>query len=109
MTNTQLTTIACLTAVLSWVGPGRLWPTGGDAKTQKLSSYAEFKKGDTLIVDGQRVVSAAKVKKVTEIPLGYEVKLKGHRNEAGTFIAEHVEAKANTADDSEKEIIASSD
>jgi Zn-dependent protease with chaperone function len=85
-------------------------------KTEKITGYAEFRNGDTLMVDGQRIVAAPGVKitgsKLSDfrvIPLGYEVKLEGRRDAAGIFIAQKVDARANGSDSKEKEIIAASD
>jgi Zn-dependent protease with chaperone function len=85
-------------------------------KTEKVNGYAEFKNGDTLIVDGQRVVAGPgakitgpKVSNLASIPLGHEVKLEGARDSTGTLVAKKIEAKANGADSKEKEIIAASD
>jgi Zn-dependent protease with chaperone function len=85
-------------------------------KTEKINGYAEFKKGDTLIVEGQRVVAGPgtkvtgpKLAGLSSIPLGYEVKLEGRRDPAGTLVAGKVEAKPNGSDGKEKEIIAASD
>ena len=85
-------------------------------KTEKVNGYAEFKKGDTLIVDGQRVVAGSgtkvtgpKLSGLGSIPLGYEVKLEGRRDTAGTLVAGKVDAKPNGSDGKEKEIIAASD
>jgi Zn-dependent protease with chaperone function len=84
--------------------------------TEKVSGYAEFRKGDTLIVDGQRVVAGSgakvtgpKVSDLSSIPLGYEAKVEGTRNPSGVVVATKVEAKPNGTDDTEKQILAASD
>jgi len=79
------------------------------AKPEKFSGYAEFRKGDTLVVDGQRVVSGPKARAVKDIPLGYEVTVTGQRDASGTVIADRVDAKPNGQDGTEKEIIAATD
>ncbi len=68
----------------------------------ELSGYAEWHRGDTLIVDGQRVGATAatkfKGKNITSldaIPIGYEVKAKGVRLPDGLVQATEVEAKPN--------------
>jgi Zn-dependent protease with chaperone function len=85
-------------------------------KTEKLNGYAEFRTGDTLIVDGQRVVAGpgmkvtgSKLSGLGSVPLGYEVKIEGRRDPAGTLVAGKVEAKPNGSDGKEQEIIAASD
>jgi Zn-dependent protease with chaperone function len=71
--------------------------------------------GDTLIVHGQRLVAgpgtklrASKVASLAAIPLGYEVKVKGHRTGNGAVVADEVEAKPNGMDGGEQDIINSS-
>jgi Zn-dependent protease with chaperone function len=85
-------------------------------KTEKITGYAEFRNGDTLIVEAQRIVagpsakvSGPKVSDLNSIPLGYEVKLEGKRDPAGILIASRVEANPNGTDKTEKEILAASD
>jgi Zn-dependent protease with chaperone function len=86
------------------------------SKTEKITGYAEFRTGDTLIVEAQRIVagqgakvSGPKISDLNSIPLGYEVKLEGKRDPAGILIASRVEAKPNGTDKTEKEILAASD
>jgi Zn-dependent protease with chaperone function len=95
---------ACLAAALS---------LSATLKVETIAGYAEFRRGDTLIVEGQRVVATPTTqlkgaKRLADIPLGFEVKVKGTRNAAGVLLAEHVEAKANTSGGTEQQIIASS-
>jgi Zn-dependent protease with chaperone function len=85
-------------------------------KSEKLNGYAEFKIGDTLIVEGQRVVSGPgakvsgpKISGLASIPLGYEVKAEGRRDTTGTLVVTRVEARPNGSDGKEKEVIAASD
>ncbi|HEY7193836.1 MAG TPA: M48 family metalloprotease [Gemmatimonadales bacterium] len=101
---TQPTIIACLSAALVFAG---------NTQTEKIAGYAEFRRGDTVMVDGQRVLAASTTtvkgaKGLAAIPLGYEVKVTGHRNAAGVLIAERIEAKANGSSDTERQIIAAS-
>lgn len=78
-------------------------PAGEDEKLEKHEGYAEWRKGEVLVVDGQRVRAAAAAKFKGEgeaqdfrsIPLGYEVKVKGRRLGDGTLLAREVEAKPN--------------
>jgi hypothetical protein len=72
-------------------------------REEKLDGYAEWRKADVLIVDGQRVrVSAGarfkgggEARDFQSIPLGYEVKVKGARAADGTLLAQEVEARPN--------------
>jgi Zn-dependent protease with chaperone function len=89
---------------------------GQSSKTEKINGYAEFKTGDTLIVEAQRIVagpgakmSGPKVSNLNSIPLGYEVKVEGKRDTGGILIASRVEAKPNGTNNTEKEILAASD
>jgi Zn-dependent protease with chaperone function len=109
----QATMAAGLAAGLATVSPvgGPLVP--GRGNSEKIAGYAEFKRGDSVMVDGQRVVAAqgttvSGAKTLPEIPLGYEVKVTGHRDKSGALIAEQVRAKPNGTDGTEQEIIASS-
>jgi Zn-dependent protease with chaperone function len=70
---------------------------------EKAEGYAEWRVGDFLLVDGQRVCPApgAKFKgggdarDFGSIPLGYEVKAKGTRGADGSLVAREIEAKPN--------------
>jgi len=108
MTTTRVIAGAWLAAAVAGAGPVDEMVTP-IAKAEKISGYAEFKKGDTLIVDGQRVVSGSKARAVKDIPLDYEVTVTGQRDASGTVIADRVDAKPNGQDATEKEIIASTD
>ena len=62
--------------------------------------------GDTLIVEGQRVLATqtTKVKgtkRIADIPLGYEVKASGQPNASGVLIAQQIEALATDREDSQ--------
>jgi hypothetical protein len=52
-------TLRALVALVATAAILATLPVGEAAaqKTEKISGYAEFKKGDTLIVEGQRVVA----------------------------------------------------
>jgi hypothetical protein len=106
------TPIICLAALAASALPD----AHGTAKLEKFWGYAEFVKGDTLIVDGQRVVAGphlklkvANISVLSSIPLGYEVKVKGQRAANGALVADEVEGRPNGTDGSEQEIIAASD
>lgn len=78
-------------------------PEAAAAGAEKHEGYAEFRRGDALIVDGQRVRAGARTKfkgggqarSFDQIPLGYEVKVAGTRLSDGTLLADEVEAKPN--------------
>jgi Zn-dependent protease with chaperone function len=69
----------------------------------KLEGYAEWREGDVLLVDGQRVrASTAKLKLEgardwASIPLGYEMKVRGLRQPDGAVRALEVQAKPNAS------------
>jgi len=77
-----------------------------EAPEEKVEGYAEWWEGGLLIVDGQRVSlpRGGRFKAHDEatdfrsIPLGYEVKAKGHRDRSGVLVAKEVEAKPNHDD-----------
>ena len=70
---------------------------------EKHDGYAEFRQGDALVVDGQRVRAGVRTRfkgsgearSFAAVPLGYEVKLRGQRLADGTLLAAEVEAKPN--------------
>ena len=74
-----------------------------DGRTESLDGYAEWWRSGLLIVDGQRVrlgpagkFKASKgVKGFADIPLGYEVKVKGRRVPGGVLEADEVMAREN--------------
>jgi Zn-dependent protease with chaperone function len=76
---------------------------GEKQKEEKVEGYAEWRSGDCLIVDGQRVCPGPQMEfkgkddavDYASIPLGYEVKAKGVRDADGNLIATKLEAKAN--------------
>ncbi len=78
-------------------------PADAQQKDEKHEGYAEFRRRDVLVVDGQRVRSGvrtkfkgdAEAKSFDRIPLGYEVKLRGLRLSDGTILASEIEAKPN--------------
>ena len=98
------TVAACLAAAL---------PLSATLKTETISGYAEFRRGDTLIVEGQRVVATSTTKlkgakRIADIPLGNEAKVKGQRTATGVLVAAEIESKKNGMGDTEQQIIAAS-
>jgi len=87
------------------------------AETVKISGYLEFLKGQTAIVDGQRIQVTAKTKlrsdrrarTVADLPLGYEVKVKGTRQADGTVLAKTFEGNANGMAMFEADVLAATD
>ncbi len=83
----------------------------------KVDGYLEWRSGDLLIVDGQRVRPAPRAKfsgkgearNVSSIPLGYELKAKGNRTADGVILAREIEAKPNGSALFESEVIAATD
>jgi len=114
MTNVrQATAAACLAAGLATLSPIDGLPILAVDQSEKISGYAEFKRGDTVMVDGQRVVATqvthvSGAKTLKDIPLGYELKVKGNRDKSGALIASQVDARPNGTDGTEQEIIAAS-
>lgn len=77
-------------------------PTQADEKV-KLQGYAEWRDGQVLIVEGQRVwlgphgrfKGEGDAHDFASIPLGYEVKVEGIRGGNGIIVATKIEAKPN--------------
>lgn len=109
MSPARLTTATLLGVALAGIVPAGRVVRGAEWKDEKVNGYAEFQHGDTLMVDGQRVVSTGRAARVADIPLGYEVKVTGRRDPSGVILAGKVESKPNKMDGTEQEIIAASD
>lgn len=81
-------------------------------KEEKAEGYLEYRQGDVLVVDGQKVLvdAAARLKlkdeakDVASIPFGYEVKAKGVRKADGSLLARELEAKPNGSALFEKDV-----
>jgi hypothetical protein len=80
-------------------------------KTEKLDGYAEWIRGEIVIVDGQRVTADGRTrfqgKEITSlrsIPQGYRVKLEGTRRPDGVLVASSVNASPNKSEIFEGEI-----
>jgi hypothetical protein len=73
------------------------------AREEKLEGYAEWRRDDLLIVEGQRLRAATghrfkgagSARDFQSIPLGYEIKARGERLPDGILLAREVEAKPN--------------
>jgi len=99
MRNTGLRTLAFV-AVTSLLSPA---PSHAERDEVKLDGYTEYRQGDTLVIEGQRVradrSTKLKLKGIGRafelIPLGFEVKVKGHRLADGSILAREVKAKPN--------------
>jgi Zn-dependent protease with chaperone function len=84
---------------------------------EKVDGYAEWRLGDCLIADAQRVCPApllkfkgeGEAKGFATIPLGYELKAKGTRRADGVLLAREVEAKPNGSAMFEGEIRSATD
>ena len=76
---------------------------GAEARRESLDGYAEWWRQGVLIVDGQRVrlseggkfKGPKDVRRFEQIPLGYEVKVKGRRSQDGALMADEVEVRQN--------------
>lgn len=74
------------------------------ANTVKLDSYAEWRTGDSLVVDGQQVYTSARTKwkggmtRLDDIPMGAEVRVKGQRQPDGRILATDMDVRPNTDD-----------
>jgi hypothetical protein len=91
---------------------GLLW--AGDKI--KISGYSEFRKSSALVVDGQYVVTGQKTKfkgrgiyDLSNIPLGYEVEVKGTRQLDGRVLASEIKAKPNGIAMFETDVLRASD
>jgi len=86
-----------------WTAVACLCALPAAAADEKHEGYAEFRRRDALIVDGQRVKAGVRTRfkgqgearDFASVPLGYEVKLQGARLSDGTLLATEIEAKPN--------------
>jgi predicted Zn-dependent protease len=103
MTRTARAQAMGLLLVGLTAAPGLTFAADARLQTVKLDGYAEWRQGDALIVDGQRVRFATnarfkgkdEVQSFAAIPLGWEVKVEGPRLIDGTVLARKVETKPN--------------
>lgn len=74
------------------------------ADTVRLDSYAEWRTGDSVVVDGQRVYTTARTRwkgratRLDDIPMGAEVRVKGQRQPDGRILATEMDVRPNTDD-----------
>jgi Zn-dependent protease with chaperone function len=115
MPRRLLTAVLCLSVATSALAaPLDAKAPSGDVS---LEGYAEWREGDVLVVDGQRVRLAADGKfkgdkdarDFASVPLGHEVKVKGRRAPDGAVLAREVEAKANGYAMFEKQVLRMTD
>jgi Zn-dependent protease with chaperone function len=111
MNKTRLVAILALALA---IGSSPAVPEGSDVK---LDGYLEYRKGEFLIIDAQRVQPTSDTrfkggghaKSVETIPQGYHVKVKGSRQKDGTIRATDIMAERNGAGSTEKQVVASTD
>ncbi len=95
--------IAMLVAVVV-VGLAAGFPDVSADESIKLDSYAEWKTGGGLIVDGQRVSVTPSTKwkgryrRVDDVPAGDEVRVTGRRQGDGTVLASEIDVRPNGND-----------
>jgi hypothetical protein len=90
-------------AVTAGLMPGSV--RAAETKLEKVDGYAEWRAGDVLLVDGQRVRLAkggrfkghGEAKSFAGIPLGYEVRARGTRDADGVLLATEIDAKPNAS------------
>ena len=89
----------------------------GKTDKEKVNGYLDFRDGQYLIVDGQKVATDARTKftgggratSIAAIPIGYEVKAKGVRQAGGVILATEIEANRNGQGSTEKQVLAGTD
>lgn len=91
-------------------------PTVASAVADRAKGYAEYRRGDVLIVEGQRVRATAATRVegdgiagLDSIPLGWEVEVDGERDAAGVIGARQIEAKPNGRAMFEEDVLEATD
>ena len=87
-----------------------------DSNIVKFDGALDFRKGEFMIVDGQRVKATSSTKLKGQgaaktpatIPLGYNLRGKGTRDAQGTVLATEIEAKPNVVEGAESQILSAS-
>jgi Zn-dependent protease with chaperone function len=102
-------TRAGLVAVFCALAASSAYPNG----KVEIQGYAEYRIGPALVVDGQRVVAddhtefkGGTRRGLSQVPLGYEVKVKGSRRADGSILAAKVESKPNGTAMFEPDVVA---
>ncbi|MBM3780934.1 MAG: hypothetical protein FJW29_04545 [Acidobacteria bacterium] len=103
--------LACSLVTVATMTLGHLAPlpvppavTVEAADTVRLDSYAEWRTADGVVVDGQRVYTNARTKwkgeakRLDDIPMGAEVRVKGKRQPDGRILAADMDVRPNTDD-----------
>jgi Zn-dependent protease with chaperone function len=88
-------------------------PAAAEVKQEKVDGYVEWRQGDLLVIDGQRVRLArggkfkgrGEAASLESLPLGYEAKAKGVRGADGVLQAVELEARPNNSALFEKDVI----
>ncbi len=77
-------------------------PVLGATNEEHVKGYAEWRRGDILIVEGQLVrahpgtqFKGDRIRGLDSIALGYEVEAKGERDKSGVIVAREIKAKPN--------------
>ncbi len=90
----RITVLSLIAILLSPVSPAMA--------EDKVKGYVEWLRGDTLIVEGQRVrvhagtrYSGNDVRSFEELTLGYEIEAKGERDASGAIVAREIKSKPN--------------
>lgn len=89
--------------------PGR---PAADGREEKVDGYAEWRRGDLVIVDGQRVqitprtkLKGKNVRSADDIVLGYRTEAKGVRDARGVIVADRIEVQPNDMAFLESEVL----
>jgi Zn-dependent protease with chaperone function len=85
-------------------------------KPENVEGYVEWLRDGYLIADGQRIawnaqtrLKLGRIKEVSAVPLGYEVKARGIRHPDGSLLAQELEVKPNGVALYENEVLRSFD
>ena len=77
-------------------------PRVSRGKAEHFAGYLEWRRDDYLVVDGQRIrwddrtrVKLGRVSSIANIPLGYEINVRGARTADGSVLAQQLDAKPN--------------
>jgi hypothetical protein len=101
MTTRRIRMLAGAIAASLCLASGAAAQQAQQERQANLDGYAEWRRGDFVIVEGQRVRVSASTKwkggpkSLAEIPLGYEVKVQGVRASDGAVLAQGIETRTN--------------